>query len=1108
MTSRDRPAAPVGSRDVRPFQLGPFRAERPIGRGGMATVWRGRHVASDTPVAIKIIDRSMAREQRFREAFAREVRSVARLEHPAVVRVFDHGGLDAAAAAAAGQHEGAPYLVMEFLGGGPLITTQSAPLEWPAVYAMLEVVLDALAHAHARGVVHRDLKPDNILLGDEGPVLTDFGLAYRPGHDRDEGAAAGTAGYMAPEQVKRDWVRFGPATDLYAVGCIAWQALCGAPPHVVPGRPPLAIAMAQLQPTLPRFTPAHATPAGLERWLGRMLAVAPEDRYAFAAEALAALRAIAAGARATPPTLPADWRVGQPPPRAAALVGVGRALFGHRIWPPVGRPAARDALWSALASVLSTGRPRGVIVEGPSGQGKTHLVEWLAERAHQAGVARVMHARHSDQGLDGGPAGGLGPMVARFLGVPQAQARRALPVIRALPALRGAPSRRAVEVAAFASADGTCRDGEVEVQLDRPARIALFGEVLAALASRGPIVVVLDDVQWGLATLRAIDRVLAHSDLPVLFLMTVRTDVIERGSPARARLDTLRGRSSVDAITIGPLAPAAHRQVVRAMLPVADSLVDALVDRAEGSPLFAVELLRYFIAAGLLEEGPSGYRLADGSAQALPDQLQVLWRVRLAESLGGEVEAMWPALEVAAALGTAVDLAEWRAVCAARGITAPRLGMKRLLDSGLIRAEVGGWAFSHVMLPETVAAASREEGRWVEVNRQCAEVLAGRDAAPLRLAEHYLAAEQPAAAVAPLEEATFRLIIDGEADAASRLISRRIGLLRALGAGRSDARWQMVRLHLARLDKIRGRFARAARRARQVHRIAEQSADARHLARALYIEGDVAYHTESPERSIELYIAGIAAARRDGDPILLSAQLTNHASALTFVGRLDEAEAALREAWQCLGDGPQPRRRGTVLYYLAGLHAYREQTEEGIARCRAARMAFGTAGSRHLEALTWSMEGDLERRAGALERAAACYDSFRSMSRLHGPWARFYPALYDGLQALAHGRYAVARHALELAAAEQVGSMQGMVEATRLACVGGQGDWAEWDAIAAELSEVLARTATAPDVPWAMDIAAAVADQAGYTQRAAFARKMGLAHRVRMYGLAASSPDR
>ncbi|MCA9540253.1 MAG: protein kinase, partial [Myxococcales bacterium] len=163
----------------RSIPLGPFDLLRPVERGGMSAVWRAVHRARHTSVAIKAVTAPIGREHDFRAWFAGEVRAVARLDHPTIVRVHDHGEISAEVADATGGRlpEGAPYMVMEWLGGGPL-RRRRALMDWPQVRRILLALLDALAHAHARGVVHRDLKTDNILLADRGPVLSDFGLAF------------------------------------------------------------------------------------------------------------------------------------------------------------------------------------------------------------------------------------------------------------------------------------------------------------------------------------------------------------------------------------------------------------------------------------------------------------------------------------------------------------------------------------------------------------------------------------------------------------------------------------------------------------------------------------------------------------------------------------------------------------------------------------------------------------------------------------------------------------------------------------------------------------------------------------------------------------------
>ncbi|MBN1947723.1 MAG: tetratricopeptide repeat protein [Bradymonadales bacterium] len=279
-----------------PIILGAFELHTVIGQGGMGQVWRGLHTSQRIPVAVKVVTRDYAREEKYLAGFRSEVRALAQLDHPGIVMVFDYGEIPAATAEASqGQLvEGSPFLVMEYAGSGSLSRVRG-PLDWDELKGVLLFLLEVLAHAHARGVVHRDLKPANILFAGPddvrpGPKLTDFGIAFARDAPTQGYLAKGSLGspaYMAPEQWFGDWRDYGPWTDLYAVGCIAYQLATGAPPFL--GDTTLAIANAHMSRPPPPLAGTRVLPEGFEAWVRRLLQKEPHHRFQWAHDAAMAL---------------------------------------------------------------------------------------------------------------------------------------------------------------------------------------------------------------------------------------------------------------------------------------------------------------------------------------------------------------------------------------------------------------------------------------------------------------------------------------------------------------------------------------------------------------------------------------------------------------------------------------------------------------------------------------------------------------------------------------------------------------------------------------------------------------------------------------------------
>ncbi len=277
--------------------LGPFNLQTPIRKGGMGEVWRGEHIQQQVPVAIKVMTGARARQRRYRDAFRNEVRAVAALNHPGIVKILDHGMVSPEAEELSGSTlvAGSPYLVMELASRGSLDQLRGV-LAWSDIKGILIALLDALAHAHARGVIHRDIKPGNILLASDedlrpGVKLTDFGLAHATDEALEEadlkGARAGTPRYMAPELFEGRWRDYAPWSDLYAIGCLAYELSSNRP--LFPGDTFQDLKRQHLYDTPGHLAPLQPVPEGFERWILRLVQKKPHERFARAADAAWAL---------------------------------------------------------------------------------------------------------------------------------------------------------------------------------------------------------------------------------------------------------------------------------------------------------------------------------------------------------------------------------------------------------------------------------------------------------------------------------------------------------------------------------------------------------------------------------------------------------------------------------------------------------------------------------------------------------------------------------------------------------------------------------------------------------------------------------------------------
>ena len=263
---------------------GRYRVISRLAGGGMGEVYRGHDLLLDRPIAVKVLQPSLAADPEHLERFKSEARAAARLSHPNVVAVYDWGSED----------EDTYYMVMEYVSGSDLrdLLAEHKEIEHQVALEIMSEVCDALAAAHGIGLVHRDIKPENILLARDGKVkVADFGIAVVAGAGRSgQGAILGTLRYLAPEQAQGR--EAGPRSDIWAAGAVLGELLTGRPPATASGAEALQ-ERALFQPVPPSELDPSVS-EHVDAIVLRACALRPQDRYPDAAAMGAALRAAVA----------------------------------------------------------------------------------------------------------------------------------------------------------------------------------------------------------------------------------------------------------------------------------------------------------------------------------------------------------------------------------------------------------------------------------------------------------------------------------------------------------------------------------------------------------------------------------------------------------------------------------------------------------------------------------------------------------------------------------------------------------------------------------------------------------------------------------------------
>jgi serine/threonine protein kinase/predicted ATPase len=757
--------------------IGPYRVFEPLGHGGMGVVYRARHRATERPVALKTV---RVPNVAWLDGIRREIHALTRLRHPGVVRLVDHG-----------VHEGRPWYAMDLLEGETLrhfgqrlwsahrtpsavdagaqeiTTTEAVSLEpqqasayvvrearplphaadlLPAAAGELTAVLrlarrlcETLSFLHGEGFINCDLKPDNVLILGDFPVIIDFGLAAQHAGAREALQAlrtrSGTLPYMSPEQIRGEFV--DARSDLYSVGCMLYELIVGHPPFN--GVPRTIIAQhLSSQPVRPSSV-VRGVPPELEALLFKLLEKDIVERVGYADEVAAALAALSDDA-----------------PKLPDLPPAGTYLYRPRF---VGRADPLDQL-IALRERATAGSGAFVLIGGESGVGKTRLAMELTRVAPDA-YMRIVTSEASALSSEGNAAAGVTPLHALrpLLRAIADRCQEGGPDVteRLLDGRRGLLFPYEPLLAQVPSQQELPPAPPVPPELARQQLFATLRDALQRFAEERPLFLLFDDLGWAdelsLAFLQSLSAELVQQT-PLFVLGAYRSEEPPDAIEALARLP------HVLSLSLPRLDDDAVRAIIGDTLALSTlpaGFLEVLARETEGNPFFLAEYLRAAVAEGTLyRDQQNAWRLlalgeeplAAYPVPALPRSLRALIERRF-QKLGRVARELATA---AAIVGREMDTDLLREVAAlSEGATNSALD-ELVRRQVLERANPGRCRFVHDKLREVIELQIQAE-RSCELHARAAAALEPRlpsalDPAPLwaALGHHFAAARLPQAA--------------------------------------------------------------------------------------------------------------------------------------------------------------------------------------------------------------------------------------------------------------------------------------------------------------------------------------------------------------------------
>ncbi len=862
-----------------------------LGRGGMGVVYRARDPLLDREVAIKIVPPTLITPDA-ELRFQREAQVVAKMDHPAIVTVYDIG-----------RHDGALFFVMPVVHGTHLRSLlRERSLKLGDVVDIGVQVADALDYSHTQGVIHRDIKPENIMVRrtESGGVrvrIMDFGLARASIESQltritQSGTLVGTVSYFSPEQVSATH-DVDARSDIYSLGTVLYECLLGEPPFA-----------GEVQSVLYRIV--HETPqapsargadvdAELERIAMNCISRDPANRPQSArevAEALTRYRRTLSEEDRERPIANASTRVARPEP------------YQREVVPFIGRERELTELQHRLNAAIA-GECQFVVVSGDPGFGMSRLLEEL-ERLARARRILVLHGRFVEQDRSF-PYQGFCEAIQEYFRWREANnpsndyvdfSDIAAELTHVFPVL--------AEIGDIRSASTDSRSVDLQTRRieDRTAIFELLARALARIASGKPLVLLLEDLHDADVSIEALQYVVRRlGPTPTLIIGTYRSGDVDRRHAISRMLDSFYGDRRFSHVSLGPFSASDHRAFISELVGgarVGDVLARTLYEATEGNPFFTKELVRSLVDSGGIAEDEVGTLSLSSemglTSDAIPETIQQVVEKQI-ERLD---ESERDTLSMASVLGRTFEYRDLEAL--AEGRQDLEDTVDRLLRQGLIEEDRESrsdrLAFTSGVVRESLYASMARRRRRT-LHRRCAEWIERRHAGKERfwgqLAHHYSQGDVGDKAVEyGLKSARKSLEAFSSEEA---LRSARIALEFLEDEEWEGERWYEgeARMLLAAAYRIEGNIDGALREIERALRVFERERDVSRVIDTHLAAAETAWDGRRIEDTRRWVERGIEVARGTDHPEPLSRLLSLGATVANLRGEYDAAREFLEE---------------------------------------------------------------------------------------------------------------------------------------------------------------------------------------------------------------------